>query len=71
MARGRDLMEDLHWLGKWLVFLAGGFVGAAVEAATGAAATGGTGDTVDADIDAAVFVICSTKRRICICNVLF
>ena len=74
MARDRDLMENLHWIGKWLIF-GGGLVRAAAEAASeaaaGAAAAGGTGDTVDADVDASGFVSCSTKQRTCICNVLF
>ena len=62
----------LAW--KVVGFLEGGFVGvaaeAAAEAAVGAAADGGTGDTVDSDADAAGFVRCSTKRRTCICNVI-
>ena len=68
-----DGASTLAW--KVVDFLAGGFVGASAEAATeasaGAAATGGTDDTVDADVYASGFVSCSTKQRTCICNVLF
>ena len=74
LARDRDLMDRLYWLGKWF-FLAGGFVGAAekaaAEAAAGAGAYGGTGDSVDADVDTEGFVSFSTKQRTYICNVLF
>ena len=55
LARDRDMMEHLHWIVKWLIF-GGGLVRAAAEAAAGAAAAGGTGDTVNADVDATVFV---------------
>ena len=58
-------MDRLYWLGKWF-FLAGGFVGAAekaaAEAAAGAGAYCGTGDSVDADVDTEGFVSFSTKR---------
>ena len=67
-------MDRLYWLGKWF-FLAGGFVGAAekaaAEAAAGAGAYGGTGDSVNADVDTEGFVSFSTKQRTYICNVLF
>ena len=56
---------------KVVGFLVGSFLGVAAEAAAGAAAAGGTDDTVYADVDAAGFVRCSTKQRTCICNVLF
>ena len=68
-----DGESALDW--KVVDFLAGDFVGAAAEfaaeATAGAAAAGGTGDTVDADAYAEGFVSFSTKQRTCICNVLF